>query len=94
MHAIHVKSIFLSVTVQAKGKEREWLKHQTYGDLDEAKLIEGLTGEKAIYRRRGEKEPEVIDKGNVTTFLKSSTNSLKFKMQKKVMSPGSPQNPP
>jgi len=30
-----------------------------YGDLDEAKLIEGLTGEKGIYKRRGEKEPEV-----------------------------------
>jgi len=30
-----------------------------YGDLDESKLIEGLTGEKGIYRRRGDKEPEV-----------------------------------
>ena len=45
---------------QAKGKERQWLKNQAYGDLDDAKLIEGLTGEKAIYRRRGEKEPEVF----------------------------------
>lgn len=46
-------------SLQAKGKERQWLKHQAYGDLDEAKLIEGLTGEKAIYKRRGEKEPEM-----------------------------------
>jgi hypothetical protein len=46
-------------TLQAKGKERQWLKHQTYGDLDEAKLIEGLTGERGIYKRRGEKEPEL-----------------------------------
>jgi len=30
-----------------------------YGDLDEAKLVEGLTGEKDIYKRRGDKEPEV-----------------------------------
>lgn len=45
---------------QAKSKERQWLRHQTYGDLDEAKLIEGLAGEKGIYKRRGEKEPEVI----------------------------------
>jgi len=30
-----------------------------FGDVDEAKLIEGLTGEKGIYKRRGEKEPEV-----------------------------------
>jgi len=35
------------------------MKHQMYGDLDEAKLIEGLTGEKGIYKRRGDKEPEV-----------------------------------
>ena len=45
--------------LQAKGKERQWMKHQMYGDLDEAKLIEGLTGEKGIYKRRGDKEPEV-----------------------------------
>ncbi|KAL8625507.1 hypothetical protein ACOMHN_014596 [Nucella lapillus] len=45
--------------LQAKGKERQWLKNQPYGDLDDAKLIEGLTGEKAIYKRRGEKEPEL-----------------------------------
>ena len=44
---------------QAKGKERQWLKNQTYGDLDDAKLIDGLTGEKSVYKRRGEKEPEV-----------------------------------
>ena len=51
---------YKSCILQAKGKERQWLKHQTHGDLDEAKLIEGLTGERAIYRRRGEKEPEVF----------------------------------
>ncbi|KAK7090090.1 von Willebrand factor A domain-containing protein 8-like [Littorina saxatilis] len=45
--------------LQAKGKERQWLKNQAYGDLDDAKLIEGLTGEKAIYKRRGEREPEL-----------------------------------
>ncbi|CAD5122119.1 DgyrCDS10568 [Dimorphilus gyrociliatus] len=45
--------------LQAKGKERQWLKHQSHGDLDETKLIEGLAGEKSIYKRRGEKEPEM-----------------------------------
>ena len=38
------------------------MRNQTHGDLDEARLIEGLAGEKAIYRRRGEKEPEVPGK--------------------------------
>ena len=45
--------------MQAKSKERQWLKNQTHGDLDDAKLIDGITGEKNVYKRRGEKEPEV-----------------------------------
>lgn len=44
---------------QAKGKERQWLKNQATGELDDAKIIDGLTGEKTIYKRRGELEPEV-----------------------------------
>lgn len=45
-------------SLQAKSKERQWQKHQTSGELDDTKLIEGLTGEKNIYRRRAEQEPE------------------------------------
>jgi hypothetical protein len=44
--------------LQAKALERQWIKHQTSGDLDDSKLIDGLTGERSIYKRRGEKEPE------------------------------------
>ncbi|XP_010020150.1 PREDICTED: von Willebrand factor A domain-containing protein 8-like, partial [Nestor notabilis] len=44
--------------LQAKGKERHWLRHQAVGELDDAKIIDGLTGEKAIYKRRGELEPQ------------------------------------
>lgn len=46
-------------SLQAKGKERHWVRHQTSGDLDDTKLIEGLTGEKTIYKKRGDQEPEV-----------------------------------
>ncbi|KAM6179532.1 von Willebrand factor A domain-containing protein 8 [Erethizon dorsatum] len=45
--------------LQAKGKERQWLRHQATGELDDARIIEGLTGEKAIYKRRGELEPQL-----------------------------------
>lgn len=45
-------------SLQAKSKERQWCRHQTSGELDDTKLIEGLTGERTIYRRRAEKEPE------------------------------------
>ena len=51
---------------QAKGKERQWLRNQAYGDLDETKLIEGIVGERAIYKRRAEKEPEV--RGGILYF--------------------------
>uniref|UniRef100_A0A8C5PQG7 von Willebrand factor A domain-containing protein 8 n=1 Tax=Leptobrachium leishanense TaxID=445787 RepID=A0A8C5PQG7_9ANUR len=46
-------------SLQAKGKERQWLKNQAIGELDDTKIIDGLTGEKSIYKRRGEKEPEL-----------------------------------
>ena len=46
-------------SLHAKGKERQWLKHQMHGDFDDGKLIEGITGEKSVYKRRAEKEPEV-----------------------------------
>ena len=35
------------------------MKHQTTGELDDMKLIEGLTGEKNIYKKRADEEPEV-----------------------------------
>ncbi|XP_042236264.1 von Willebrand factor A domain-containing protein 8-like isoform X2 [Homarus americanus] len=46
-------------SLQAKGKERQWLRHRTTGELDDTKLIEGLAGERNIYRQRREEEPEV-----------------------------------
>ncbi|KAM4700318.1 von Willebrand factor A domain-containing protein 8 [Discoglossus pictus] len=45
-------------SLQAKGKERQWIKNQSIGDLDDTKIIDGLAGEKSIYKRRGEIEPE------------------------------------
>ncbi|CAO3593309.1 unnamed protein product [Absidia cylindrospora] len=45
--------------VEAKNKERVWLKNQTSGDLDDNKIIEGLTGERSIYKRRGDDDPEI-----------------------------------
>ncbi|CAG8761392.1 28364_t:CDS:10, partial [Racocetra persica] len=45
-------------SIEAKEKERVWLKNQSSGDVDDMKLIEGLTGDINIYKRRGENEPE------------------------------------
>ncbi|KAG0268044.1 von Willebrand factor A domain-containing protein 8 [Actinomortierella ambigua] len=46
-------------SIEAKNKERVWLKNQSSGDLDDTKLIEGLTGEHNIYKLRGENDPEM-----------------------------------
>ena len=35
-------------------KERVWLRNQSHGDLDDAKIIDGLAGEKLIFKRRGD----------------------------------------
>ena len=39
--------------VQAKTAERGWIKRQTHGELDDSRLVDGVTGEKLIYKRRG-----------------------------------------
>jgi len=42
---------------EAKDREREWIGHQATGELDDNRLVDGVTGEKLIYRRR--MEPDV-----------------------------------
>ncbi|KAK7080894.1 von Willebrand factor A domain-containing protein 8 [Halocaridina rubra] len=46
-------------SLQARGKERQWMRHRTSGELDDTKLIEGLAGERTIFRQRREEEPEI-----------------------------------
>ncbi|KAI9260188.1 AAA domain-containing protein [Sporodiniella umbellata] len=46
-------------SVEAKEHERVWLKNQSSGDLDDKKIVEGLTGERAIYKKRGDDDPEL-----------------------------------
>ncbi|CAH0553600.1 unnamed protein product [Brassicogethes aeneus] len=61
-NAVHKEVQSLKVilgNLQAKNKERHWTRHQTSGELDDVKLIDGLLGEKTIFRRRAEQEPEL-----------------------------------
>ena len=44
-------------SVRAKQKERAWLRHKTQGELDDMKLVDGLVGERTVYRQRGEIPP-------------------------------------
>jgi len=42
--------------LRAKEQDRTWIKGQTSGDLDEARIIEAVIGEESIYKRRVKKE--------------------------------------
>ena len=39
--------------VLRRKKERIWLRSQSSGELDDGKLVDGLTGEKLVFKRRG-----------------------------------------
>jgi von Willebrand factor A domain-containing protein 8 len=43
-------------STEAKQHEREWLKNQLSGDIDDQRLVDGITGEGRIYRKRGSPE--------------------------------------
>ena len=49
---------FVLEGVQAKQQERQWRRNQPFGDLDDARLVDGLAGETSIYKRRAEQPPE------------------------------------
>eukprot|EP00729_Bicosta_minor_P004263 gene4263-23013_t len=40
-------------SAEAKEQERVWLKGQTIGDLDDSRLVDGATGDRNVYKRRG-----------------------------------------
>ncbi|CAD5229391.1 unnamed protein product [Bursaphelenchus okinawaensis] len=66
-------------SLEAREKERQWAKNQTVGDLDDAKLIEGIAGEKNIYRKRVEQVPEpgtVITKPKRVQLLVDVSGSM------------------
>ena len=43
---------------EAKAKERTWQGRQTHGELDEARLVDGMAGERQVYKRRAETPPQ------------------------------------
>jgi hypothetical protein len=41
-------------SLESKASERVWLKHQSSGELDDSKLVDGMAGERLVFKRRGE----------------------------------------
>ena len=54
--------------LQAKSKERQWMKNQTQGELDDLRLIEGITGEKSIYKKRAEQVTATLTQANLRSL--------------------------
>eukprot|EP01116_Phalansterium_solitarium_P021620 TRINITY_DN6799_c0_g1_i1.p1 TRINITY_DN6799_c0_g1~~TRINITY_DN6799_c0_g1_i1.p1 ORF type:complete len:352 (+),score=63.07 TRINITY_DN6799_c0_g1_i1:188-1243(+) len=44
--------------VEARAKERVWLGSQSSGDLDDRKLVETITGDRNVYKKRAEQPPQ------------------------------------
>uniref|UniRef100_A0A5S6QD72 von Willebrand factor A domain-containing protein 8 n=1 Tax=Trichuris muris TaxID=70415 RepID=A0A5S6QD72_TRIMR len=59
-HVDYLKQVMQGM--QARGKERRWVRHQTSGDFDEGKVVEGIIGEHNVYRRRLNLQAEVGSK--------------------------------
>ena len=67
--AIQIKDM-LEEIVRRK-KERIWILNQSYGEFDDNKLIDGLVGERRIFKRRGVHESSLTDlNGNEVNFKK------------------------
>ncbi|KAG7391169.1 von Willebrand factor A domain-containing protein 8 [Phytophthora pseudosyringae] len=39
--------------LEAVAQERNWLRHQSSGELDDGKLVDGIAGERLVFKRRG-----------------------------------------
>jgi hypothetical protein len=44
-------------SIEAKEHERTWIRNQSSGDLDDTRLVDGATGERNVYKRRGINKP-------------------------------------
>ena len=47
-----------------RSKERVWLRNQSFGELDDSKLVDGLAGEKLIFKKRGISTDSPLDGAN------------------------------
>ena len=59
--------------LEAKEKERVWVRNQNAGELDDTKLVDGATGERNIFKKRGNNNPMF---GNVQMHPKRAINLL------------------
>lgn len=61
-------------SLQKKKAERVWLRHQSSGELDDGKLLDGLAGEKLVFKRRGDAKDAFKDPNNTSDEVVSATH--------------------
>lgn len=44
-------------SLEAKEQERTWVRNQNAGELDDTRLVDGATGERNIFKKRGTNKP-------------------------------------
>lgn len=54
-----------------RSKERVWLRNQSSGELDDSKIVDGLAGEKLVFKRRG-----ILNDSPVDSASNSNPESL------------------
>ena len=65
-----------------RAKERVWLKNQSSGELDDAKLVDGLAGDRLVYKKRGSPEGGVAKaRGDAGTSESESKSKSKSKSE-------------
>lgn len=59
LQVAQLKEILNDIT--SRGKERVWLRNQSQGNLDDSKLVDGLSGERLVFKRRGYSDNALAD---------------------------------
>jgi von Willebrand factor A domain-containing protein 8 len=62
--------------IELRSSERRWLKRQSYGEIDDTKLIDGVTGDKYIYKRRGSTGDAPLQKKKRIRFVLDCSGSM------------------
>jgi hypothetical protein len=82
---IRLKGILASI--ESRTKERGWLKRQSYGELDDSKIVDGITGDKYVYKRRGSVEETPFPKEKHIRFVMDVSGSMYRFNGRKYLSP-------
>jgi len=74
-----LKAVFESI--EQRKREREWLRNESYGELDDSKLVDCSLGERLVFKRRGTRDPvpgTVEQPKRLLFLLDNSASMIRF----------------